>query len=64
MFSALNLGEFDSSLEVQAISVGKITILIYICIIFNDFHYFFIGIILLNSMNKETITRCPGPHEK
>lgn len=62
VFSALNLGEFDSSLEAQLTSVGKIKILIYICVVSNDFHYFFIGIILLNlgknSMNKETITRC------
>ena len=62
VFSALNLGKFDSALEARLTSVGKITILSYICVVSNDFHYFFIGIILLNlgknSMNKETITRC------
>lgn len=63
MFSVLNLRKFDSSLEAQLTSVGKITIFNYIPVIFNNFHYFLIGIILLNLgknlMNEETmIKRC------
>lgn len=42
VFSTLNLGESDNPLEAQLASVGKITILIYICVIFNDFHRYYL----------------------